>query len=94
MMNLAQQQPTMFIDMVAAAIFSGPPHISDYAGPCCLGAAEVTMDMRSTEPPATPAWHKIVDTALAYLRGNGIRYTRLQPYLRARWEQNHSPDEW
>jgi hypothetical protein len=94
MMNLARDEPIIYIEMLSAAIFSGPPHISDYAGPCCLGAADVALDMLSINPTGTPAWYRIADTATTYLRGHRIPYSKIPPYMRTRWEQDHRPDEW
>ena len=94
MMDLARDAPVNYIEMLAAAIFSGPPHISDYAGPCCLGAADVATDLIRTVPTATPGWYRIIDTATTYLHGFRIPYTKMPPYVRTHWEQNRRPDDW
>jgi len=86
-MRFAQSDPETYIETLSAAIFSGPPHLSGYAGPCCLGAAEIIVNAFGIEPAATPAWHRIVDTAAAYLRSCGVSYGQVKPYMQARWPQ-------
>lgn len=94
MMDFVRTDLGGFLTMVAAGIRSGPSHISGYVGPCCLGAVEVAADTMSIAPADNPAWDYIIDNAIAYLRESGIPYRRIKPYLRVRWDENHTPDEW
>jgi hypothetical protein len=93
MLDFAQEEPEAFVEMLAASIFGGPAHIRGYAGPCCLGAVETIAIVYSIDL-STPAWYQIVDAAVEYLRKCGVPYAKVKPYMRARWEQVYSPNEW
>jgi hypothetical protein len=86
MINFAQRDPDAYVEMLAA-------HIGPDSGAFCLGVCETVASVMRLDV-STPAWDRIVDGAIEYLRGRGIPYSRTKPYLRARWTQNHSPEEW
>ena len=94
MLKFAHEDPAAYIAKVAAGIRYGLPHIRDYAGPACLGAADVAVDTLRIDPPDTEAWQYILDTAIEYARASRIPLARIKPYLRARWELGHPSQEW
>ncbi len=91
--EFAEREPDAYVDLLATGIFNGPAHISGHAGACCLGAAEGVTTVLELDV-SSPSWYRIVDTAIEYLRTHGVPYAKVKPYMRARWEQAHSPDEW
>jgi hypothetical protein len=86
MMDFAQRDPAGFVEMLAARI--GPD-----SGAYCLGASEVVAMILGLAV-STPAWYRIVDGAIEFLRSLHKPYNAAKPYLRERWDQSHSPDEW
>jgi hypothetical protein len=86
MINFAQRDTAGYVEMLAA-------HISSDSGAFCLGVAETVVSVMRLDV-STQAWDRIVDGAIEYLRGRGIPYDRTKPYMRTRWAQNHSPEEW
>ncbi len=93
MMDFAQDDPDAYLESLVVGIFHGPAHISGYAGSCCLGATETAVHMYELDV-SSPAWDRIVDPAIDYLRSNRIPYGQLKPYAKQRWEQKHSSSDW
>lgn len=86
MINFAQRDTAGYVEMLAA-------HISSDSGAFCLGVAETVVSVMRLDV-STQAWDRIVDGAIEYLRVQGIPYDRTKSYMRTRWAQNHSPEEW
>jgi hypothetical protein len=93
MMDLAEEDPDAFVEHLLADIHNGPAHISQYAGACCLGAAEVVAVVHRLNV-ATPEWCRLLDEAIDYLRRQRVPYDRLKPYLKAHWVRAHDPGTW
>jgi len=86
MIHFAQRDPIAYVEMLAA-------HVSDDSGAFCLGTSETVASVHRLDV-STPAWDRIVDGAIEYLRDRGIPYDKTKPYMRVRWTLNHSQEEW
>lgn len=86
MIDFAQRNPAAYVEMLAA-------HAGADSGAFCLGVAETVTSVLHLHV-STPAWDRIVDGAIEYLRGRSIPYTRTKPYMRARWAEQHAEQEW
>jgi hypothetical protein len=88
MLDFMQQDPETYIEMLAAHIGPKGPDSGAY----CLGVAE-SVSVWKIEV-STPAWDRIVDGATEYLRALRLSYNQARPYMKARWTESHTPDEW
>jgi hypothetical protein len=86
MIDFAQRDTAAYVDMLAV-------HADADSGAFCLGAAETVASVMRLSV-STPAWDRIVDGAIDYLRGRGVPYERAKPYMRDRWLQQHSIQDW
>ena len=84
--HFAQRDTAAYVEMLAA-------HVAADSGAFCLGAAETVASVMRLDV-STPAWDRIVDGAIDYLRGRSVPYQRTKAYMQTRWTQNHSPQEW
>ncbi|MDG4771259.1 hypothetical protein [Solwaraspora sp. WMMD792] len=89
MLDFLQRDPEKYVEMLAATIGPAGPD----SGAFCLGAAESVAVISGIEVTG-PAWHRIVDGAIDYLRSLRVPVQQVKPYMRARWTEHHSPDEW
>lgn len=90
MMSFANRDPAAFVELLGRHMGNG---VWEGFGAYCLGAAEVVAMIHHLNASG-PTWDRIVDGANQYLRGVGIPYSSLKPYLKARWDQSHPAGEW
>jgi hypothetical protein len=85
--DFARRDPDAYVEMLLTHIGGAD------SGAFCLGAAENAVHVLGLQVTGS-AWSRIVDGAAEYLRDLGIPYSRLKPYMQARWTESHSPAEW